>query len=210
MDRTTTRTTRRAILGGAILAIGGAAIAAPAKQETGVSPKLLRLIDAANETDRRSAEYHAAVYEPVRAKWLSAVKALPVTTADYANISGGRTVLSNRDRFAAESADRLAAIFDRNSEAGRAARTVKAATAWRDRAAARLREHYGIDAIVRRANELGDEAVTALDAVASFPSQTIAELARKIDCMEPRGWLDDEDARVAIIADIRRLAGREA
>lgn len=67
-----------------------------------------------------------------------------------------------------------------------------------------------LDAALKREAELDNVALAAEAAVEEYPARNAADLCAKIEYLVPRGWLDCENARVNIVADARRLAGKEA
>lgn len=67
-----------------------------------------------------------------------------------------------------------------------------------------------LDAAISRETELDDFALEAEAAVEAFPVRGSADMCAKVEYLIPRGWLDCESARVNIVADARRLAGKEA
>lgn len=212
MQRTTTNPTRRAMLGGAVIALAATASIVPASGGTdGVSPELVALIEASRKADA-DCEAFNAVYDDVRNQWMADVAALPVTTASYVNVLGDRHTLSTAWPIDLKTAQSLLAMSAGGvtTEAGEAASKIIAAHVDLQRQKDALRTHHKIDDMLAQSNAMSDAGSAAIDAVSAFKARNIADLEVKLSFLMDRGWLDCENARVDLLADVRRLAGKEA
>lgn len=209
MKARTTTPTRRAMLGGAIAAMAATAALVPtAGGAEGVSPELARLLEASRQADRTSDEYEAQ-FQIVRTKWLAACDDLPTHSASYENVVGGRHTLTSDDATAYAVARRMATLTE-TTEAGKAGRAIVGAFEAREAKKAKLAKAFGVDAMVTRSNQLSDASVDAIDAIAEFKVRSNADLEAKLSRLMEAAYLDYEDTRVALLADVRRLAGKGA
>ncbi|WP_277983954.1 hypothetical protein [Sphingomonas faeni] len=208
-------TTAAAYAAGASIVTGGIALASQAKGETleGVSPGLIKAIAAFAAAERASAQYEATVYEPARLRWLAAKEAVPHTTvAPSPNWKMSPAFWSTDNREALAIAKGLVGSHPRTSKNPDVvrARGLIAAKHRRDRAVDRAGASVGIGPCCEESDRLSDQAADAASDVAAFPAKSLADIEAKMAFiikhdMEPNGGMMEH-----MLADARRLLGREA
>lgn len=212
MNALTTLPTRRAMLGGAVIALAATTSIAPASGGTDtVSPELVRLMAASHQADAAS-EALDAQYDTLMQRWRDEVAVLPVTTASYVNVVGDRHELSTAWPIDLKTAQSIltTSVGGDTTEAGRAARKIIAAHVDLQSQKDAIAKRYGLDKMRERSNSLSDATAAAIDDVSAFKARNIADLEAKLSFLMERGYLDCEHARVELLADVRRLAGKVA
>jgi hypothetical protein len=226
MQTPTTSPTRRAIIGAIAMAAPATALAAiPAATATGISPALAEAI-------RRTREIAAAqnAFDPIegaaRARYEAGVAALPHFAASFPNQGGGMTNMTTDDErmvAMAKSLSRIVAtdhLGNLRSFAQRiaykqedylvAARHVAAGALWRERQIARLKRSSGLSAAIDESNRLSDEYAEVERAAIKTPVSTLADLRAKLAFMVEVFAFELDGTEAIIVADVDRIAAREA
>ena len=206
--------TRRGILGGAVampvVMISGtsdASLLSPVP-----APALAALMAAACDCLAASTAYHRDVYTPARDQLDAALGAVP-----HFEIRGGTNVLGGQivQTTASSSSVAVTRTVVRMAREGKSldaetvaqARKFQAGHLRRERTKDAIRREAGIWDRFKQANALADAASAALDAVATYPVQSAADLAQKLAFMIEHDLGDGVDWLPQMLADVRALEG---
>lgn len=202
---------------GAAVTIAGLAVSeAKGATLSTISPELLRLIAECDQAKRELVAFTHDVFDPARERWLQARDAVPHLTFDGTGPIGEPMHYSTADGGMVQTCLRIVKDAERSRRAKPyVADSRRLVAGWkrRERALERLRVASGFDAAWERNEPIEAATSDAEDAVIAFPAVSMADVIAKIDFMERikilRSGEVDEHAALAIVADVRRLSGRE-
>ena len=188
-----------------------AAAIAPAAPRLAVRPTFQRKLDRFRRLDAALLIHSTGVYEPARARWSASCEAIPHTVISMGKgIYGQAITFSTAEPRQVAIARSIAAnpIGDKrySKRCARLATAVEQRQAEKDR----LAIDGGLRAATEYSNRLCDIVADAEWAFFKMPAASISELLVKIEIMVERDAFTCDDAKTAILADVRALNGADA
>lgn len=210
-------TDRRQFLAGASLAAAAVAIA-PATAATVrtrcISPALIELMATAKRSAAISAAHDEHVWGPLSLRFSAALDRIPHTTIPIEPVRyDGTTETSTANAWMVKHArgrmkERVSFHGPGSAEARKYHESLRAladAADRRDAKVAKLRRRMRVDKESDRSDQLNEDHANALDAVAWFKPNSVADLAAAIRFLETEN--KDGDYAEGFIAGIKHLAG---
>lgn len=199
-------TNRRAFLAAApalaVLTAGPAAALALPTGAVAVDPGLQHAIAAWREALHQNKHFSTTVVTPIRERWLALCEAIPhsvtrplpdgtdgISTESEAHVGLARALLGER-------------VYDGSAD-NAYAELVRLADQ-RDAQVKDLRKSTGLDAALKRSDEMGDIAEAALTVVENYPVRSLADLITKLEISE--GERFTEVPLDLLLDDLRRIA----
>ncbi|MBD3761478.1 hypothetical protein [Rhizorhabdus sp.] len=186
------------------------------KADAGTIGELPALIAKYHRAEARCTRFDERVESPACKQFAEAVGAIPHhrTVHGFANINGDVTHLDTANPASVAVARKALAgeIYETSKPTDGGAywdtvRELVRADDARNEQMGRLRIDFRIDEYDSHSEKLASYAWEAKWAAINYPVNSLAELCLKLDFIEEEGAFADEDAGLAVAADVRRLAG---
>ncbi|WP_267381081.1 MULTISPECIES: hypothetical protein [unclassified Sphingomonas] len=210
-----TETTRRALLGGAGLAVAIAATPVAAAGLTGglgrsaMRPEFVAA-HSAIATAEAEMQAHHPTFDAARERYLVALEAVPhVKFYHGAGLDGSGigTLYTTADESMTRVCANLVDTYGRATSPH--VRKLVAAKTWRDRKIERLSRQTGMDAAYDRDGELGNAVTAAEDRFAGMRPMSIAELRLMLQTANDRDMWANTGVPQLLSADVLRLTSPE-
>jgi hypothetical protein len=201
--------TRRGLLGAMAVVPALALPTLPAMASTG---GLTAALAAWKRADREAARFREAVFEPAHAAWRARINAIPHVGSEFTDITGLKYPVSTREEWAVRMARKELASkktwHPDDHDYRDYCQKIADGADWRASEEKRITATCGINPLWERMEALDEATAEALDSAFNTPSASLHELHEKMEMIADRDGFDVGDWTQAIMADVRRLAGK--